>query len=103
VKYFTDLLSTDATTPEQDKKNKEEGARLKKEVVAKLAGIKWAELFHTKGMPADPVPSFDNSLTDAAEALANKWIALEEKTSKDSSGSKADLEVSNPAPVSRTI
>jgi hypothetical protein len=103
VKYFTDLLSTDATTPEQDEKNKEEGARLKKEVVAKLAGIKWAELFHTKGMPTDPVPSFDNSLTDAAEALANKWIVLEEKTSKESSGSKADLEVSNPAPVSCTI
>jgi hypothetical protein len=87
VKYFTDLLST----------------RLKKEAFAKLAGIRWTELFHTKGMPADPVPSFDNSLTDAAEALAKKWIALEGKTSKDSSGAKADLEVSDAVPISHTI
>jgi hypothetical protein len=103
VKYFTDLLSTDATTPEQEEKNKEGGASLKKEAFAKLAGIRWTELFHTKGMPADPVPSFDNSLTDAAEALAKKWIALEGKTSKDSSGAKADLEVSDAVPISHTI
>lgn len=92
VKYFTDLLAT----PEQEAKNKEDAARQKQEAIAKLAGIKWTELFHSKGMPADPVPSFDNSLTDAAEALAKKWIALEGKSSKDSSGSKADLEVSGP-------
>ena len=96
IKYFTDLLSADA-------KNDEEGARLKQEAVAKLSGIKWTELLHSKGMPADPVPSFDNSLTDAAEALANKWIASEGKTSKDSVGSKADLEVSEAIAISRSI
>jgi hypothetical protein len=30
-------------------------------------------------MPADPQPSFDNMLAEAAEALADRWIGLEGK------------------------
>ena len=47
--------------------------------MAKLGDIEWSPLLLSKGLPADPVPSFENTLSVAAESLAHQWIALEGK------------------------
>ena len=50
-------------------------------------------------MPADPVPSFDNVLANAAQDISKQWIKLEEETtsasaSASASGSAAPVSVS---------
>ena len=67
---------------------------MKEEVVSKLKNIKWDDLFYTKGMPADPVPNFDNLLANAAEDLAKQWINLEKETASASASVSAPVSVS---------
>ena len=73
---------------------KEEAVKSKEEVVAKLQNINWDEFFYTKGMPADPVPNFDNVLANAAEDLAKQWINLEKETASASASVAAPVSVS---------
>lgn len=97
VNYLSGLMST--ATLAVPTTSTEDIAKQRQETIAKVNAIQWTDLFHSKGMPADPTPSFDNSLTDAAEALANAWISLEGKTPKGSSQSKADIEVRGQQPA----
>lgn len=60
-------------------RTKEESTKLRREAMTKLGDIKWSYLLLSKGLPADPVPSFENTLSVAAESLAQQWIALEGK------------------------
>jgi hypothetical protein len=79
VKFITNLL-TPPSSPSRLKKtpiDAVEAAHLQKEARSKLSDINWVSLFHTKGMPSDPVPSFDNSLARAAETLSQRWVGLE--------------------------
>lgn len=103
VKYITEFLSA-PSSPQNSKKNKNENyIRIKLEMKEKLDTILWDELYHQKGMPKEPEPSFQNSLADAAEILAKKWISYEnsiiEKSGKSENSSvkvgvKEDVEVS---------
>ena len=60
-------------------RTKEESTKLRREAMTKLGDIKWSYLLLSKGLPADPVPCFENTLSAAAESLAQQWIALEGK------------------------
>ena len=78
VKYITELISPPSSPKSSKiKKNQLDSTRLREEAKMKLSGISWCDLFHSKGMPLDPIPSFDNILAEAAEALALKWIKYE--------------------------
>lgn len=85
-------LNDKKTTKKEDK-----SVKLKEDAANKLKNIKWDEFFYTKGMPADPVPNFDNLLANAAEDLAKQWINLE----KESAG--ASTSVSAPVSVSKQL
>ena len=61
---------------------------MRKDAVEKLKSIPWYDLFHSKGMPADPVPSFENVLATAAESLALKWISYESTIRKEGKSKK---------------
>jgi hypothetical protein len=89
--------SASSTTKEKSSKKADKSAKLKEEAINKLKTIKWDDFFNTKGMPADPVPSFDNVLASAAQDLSKQWIKLEEETTSATaaaSGSAAPVSVS---------
>lgn len=73
-------------------------AKIKEEAINKLKTIKWDDYFNTKGMPADPVPSFDNVLANAAQDLSKQWIKLEEETTSASASA-----MSAPVSVSKQL
>ena len=97
--------SATSTTKEKSSNKGDKSTKLKEEAINKLKTIKWDDFFNTKGMPADPVPSFDNVLSNAAQDLSKQWIKLEEETtsasapsapvsvSKQLAQSKKDVEV----------
>jgi hypothetical protein len=76
--------SASSTTKEKGSKKADKSVKLREEAGNKLKTINWDDFFNTKGMPADPVPSFDNVLANAAQDLSKQWIKLEEETSSAS-------------------
>lgn len=88
--------SASSKSPNEKKNIKKEGSSVKskEDALNKLKNIKWDEFFYTKGMPADPVPNFDNLLANAAEDLAKQWINLEKESAAASASVSAPVSVS---------
>ena len=95
--------SASSTTKEKSGGKKDKSAKLKEEAVYKLKTIKWDDFFNTKGMPADPAPSFDNVLANAAQDLSKQWIKLEEETTSASAAAPASAASSAPVSVSKQL
>ena len=85
IEFFLSIWDPLATDVKKSKVeiSKKDSTRMRKEAVEKLKSIPWYDLFHSKGMPADPVPSFQNDLATAAEALALLWISYEAIINKE--------------------
>ena len=82
-------LNDKKTTKKEDK-----SVKPKEDAIDRLKSIKWDDFFYTKGMPADPVPNFDNLLANAADDLAKQWINLEKESAAASASVSAPVSVS---------